>query len=84
MQEVDFGAPASINDDHTSHAGFNGNGLLDGHYDGQILRYDYSFGDFAVAISVEQDDNGTAMGNATQLASRSTSANCGQRCRCRR
>jgi hypothetical protein len=33
--------------------------LLDGHYDGQILRYDYSFGDFAVAISVEQDDNNT-------------------------
>jgi predicted porin len=33
---------------------------LDGHYDGQILRYDYSFGDFAVAVSVEQDDNTTA------------------------
>ena len=25
--------------------------------DGQILRYDYSFGDFAVAVSVEADDN---------------------------
>jgi len=57
MQEVDFNGAASINDDHTTHAGFNGNGGLDGIYDGQILRYDYSFGDFAVAISVEQDDN---------------------------
>jgi outer membrane protein OmpU len=37
---------------------------LDGHYDGQILRYDYSFGDFSVALSVEQDDNTTAMGDA--------------------
>jgi outer membrane protein OmpU len=67
MQEVDFGAPASINDDHTTHAGFNGNGLLDGHYDGQILRYDYSFGDFAVAISVEQDDNTTVQGIAFNI-----------------
>ena len=63
MQEVDFNGAASINDDHTVHAGFNGNGGLDGHFDGQILRYDYSFGDFAVAISVEQDDNQTATGN---------------------
>jgi predicted porin len=59
MQEVDFNGAASINDDHTTHAGFNGNGGLDGHYDGQILRYDYSFGDFSVAVSVEQDDNTT-------------------------
>jgi hypothetical protein len=64
MQEVDFNGAASINDNHTSHAGFNGNSGLDGHYDGQILRYDYSFGDFAVAVSVEQDDNGTALGRA--------------------
>jgi outer membrane protein OmpU len=64
MQEVDFNGAASINDDHTTHAGFNGNGGLDGHYDGQILRYDYSFGDFSVALSVEQDDNQTAMGDA--------------------
>jgi outer membrane protein OmpU len=64
MQEVDFNGAASINDDHTTHAGFNGNAALDGHYDGQILRYDYSFGDFSVALSVEQDDNTTAMGDA--------------------
>jgi outer membrane protein OmpU len=62
MQEVDFRGAASINDDHTAHLGFNGNSGLDGWYDGQILRYDYSFGDFAVAISVEQDDNSTALG----------------------
>jgi outer membrane protein OmpU len=64
MQEVDFNGAASINDDHTTHAGFNGNGGLDGHYDGQIVRYDYSFGDFSVAVSLEQDDNTTALGGA--------------------
>lgn len=62
MTEVNV-AGGSINDDETSHAGFSGNAWLDGHYDGQILRYDYSFGDFAVAVSVEQDDNATAYGN---------------------
>jgi outer membrane protein OmpU len=67
MQEVDFNGAASINDNHTSHAGFNGNSGLDGHYDGQILRYDYSFGDFAVAVSVEQDDNTTTHGVAFNI-----------------
>ena len=57
MTEVSFNGAASINDDHTAHAGFNGNGGLDGTYDVQILRYDYSFGDFAVAVSVEADDD---------------------------
>jgi outer membrane protein OmpU len=72
MQEVDFNGAASINDDHTTHAGFSGNAWLDGHFDGQILRYDYSFGDFAVAISVEQDDNQTALGNFFGAEHRST------------
>ena len=31
----------------------NGNAGLDGGLDGQVARYDYSFGDFAVAISAE-------------------------------
>ncbi|MCU4652446.1 porin [Roseibacterium sp. SDUM158016] len=63
MQEVDFNGAASINDNHTTHGGFNGNAGLDGLYDGQVLRYDYAFGNgFAVAISVEQDDD--ANGNA--------------------
>lgn len=48
----------SIADDHSSHAGANGNGGLDGTYDGQIARYDYSFGDFSVAASAELDDTG--------------------------
>lgn len=67
MQEVNFGSPGSIDDSETAHAGYNGNSGLDGHYDGQILRYDYSFGDFSVAVSVEQDDNSSAMGDATGL-----------------
>jgi outer membrane protein OmpU len=46
----------SIADDETSHSYYIGNGL-DGRYDGQILRYDYSFGDFGVAISTEMDDS---------------------------
>jgi outer membrane protein OmpU len=52
-----IGNPGSINDDETSHAAYIGS-YLDGFYDGQILRYNYSFGDFGVAVSVEQDDNG--------------------------
>jgi outer membrane protein OmpU len=48
--------PGSIADDETSHGGYVG-AYLDGKYDGQILRYDYSFGDFGVAVSVEQDDH---------------------------
>jgi outer membrane protein OmpU len=64
MQEVNIGSPGSINDDETAHAGYNGNSALDGHYDGQVLRYDYSFGDFSVAVSIEQDDDSSAVGNA--------------------
>ena len=47
----------SLNDDH-EHAGYNGNSRGDGMYDGQIARYNYSFGDFAFAASVELDDTG--------------------------
>jgi outer membrane protein OmpU len=49
---------ADINDSNTGHSGFNGNAGLDGTYDGQIARYDYSFGDFAFAVSAELDDSG--------------------------
>ncbi|MEM9342464.1 MAG: porin [Pseudomonadota bacterium] len=45
----------SINDDE-EHAAYNGNAGLDGSLDGQILRYDYSFGDFAFALSAELND----------------------------
>jgi outer membrane protein OmpU len=65
LQEVNIGSPGSIDDSETGHAGYNGNSGLDGHYDGQVLRYDYSFGDFGFGLSVEQDDNQTDMGDAT-------------------
>ena len=47
----------SLFDDHSTHAGaywFTG---LDGNYDNQIVRYEYSFGAFGVAISAEMDDD---------------------------
>ncbi|KMW58622.1 Porin [Candidatus Rhodobacter oscarellae] len=56
MTEVGIGG--TLNDDHTSHAGFNGNATFDGSYDGQVARYDYSFDDFAFAVSAEIDDAG--------------------------
>lgn len=55
---ADAGALSSMGDDHTTHiAYFNANGF-DGNHDGQIVRYEYSFGDFAAAISLEQAANG--------------------------
>ena len=55
LAEVGFNATA-INDDH-EHAGWNGNSGLDGTFDGQILRYDYTIGDYAIALSGEIDDD---------------------------
>jgi outer membrane protein OmpU len=56
------GMGTAITDDHTTHTGYSGNGGLDGWYDGQILRYEYSAGDFAAAASVEMDDfNGSGI-----------------------
>ncbi|WOI55536.1 porin [Palleronia sp. LCG004] len=54
MQEAIIGG--TIDDVH-EHAGYNGNSGLDGTYDGQVARYDYSFGDFSVAVSAEIDDD---------------------------
>ncbi len=48
----------SIADDHSTHAGAYWNTGLDGIYDNQVVRYEYSFGDFAGAISAEMDDTG--------------------------
>lgn len=56
LTEVYMGT--SLADDHSSHAGANGNSGLDGTYDGQVMRYEYSFGDFAAALSAEIDDAG--------------------------
>ncbi|BDW84079.1 porin [Roseicyclus marinus] len=55
MGEVNLAA-GSLDDSETAHAGFNGNSGLDGTYDGQVLRYDYSVAGFGVAVSVELDD----------------------------
>lgn len=53
------GNPGSIADDETSHAGYLGS-YLDGAYDGQILRWDYTSGAFGVAVSID-DDNGSPL-----------------------
>ncbi len=47
----------AIADDHTSQAGYYSFTGLDGSHDGQVMRYEYSFGDFAVAVSAELDDS---------------------------
>lgn len=55
----EVGGAGAIADNHTGHAGFNGNAGLDGgrgENDGQILRYDNSFGALSVALSYEQED----------------------------
>ncbi len=56
-----IGNPGSIADEETSHAGYNGS-FGDGAFDNQVLRYNYSFGDFGVAVSYEQGAVGTPFG----------------------
>ncbi len=46
--------------DNEENAGWNSNAGLDGFYDGQIARYEYAFGDFAIAASAEIDDLGNS------------------------
>lgn len=56
------GVGSSLQDDHTTHAGFNFNdGLDEIHSDteageGNVLRYEYDFGDFEFNVSAELDD----------------------------
>jgi outer membrane protein OmpU len=57
MQEVAL-AGASINDNETAHAGYNGNSGLDGTFDGQIARVSYSAAGFTAGLSAEIDDTG--------------------------
>lgn len=57
MQDNNFGMAGTLNDAEEHFGGFQGMNLLDGFYDGQIARYDYSFGDFAFAVSAELDDD---------------------------
>ena len=50
----DTGIGSSLGDAHTSHLGYIGNDYADSEGgDGQIARYDHSFGDFAVALSAD-------------------------------
>jgi outer membrane protein OmpU len=62
MGEVPSGS-GSIDDAETAHGAYGGNTGLDGRYDGQVLRYDYSVAGFGVAVSLEIDDTaGAAQG----------------------
>ena len=56
LQEIAIGG--SLGDVHTTHAGYHGNQLADAKNGGQIARWDYSFGDFGVAISTNISDTG--------------------------
>jgi outer membrane protein OmpU len=42
--------------DVAEHSGYSGNSGLDPLYGGQVARYDYSWGDFGVAVSANIDD----------------------------
>jgi outer membrane protein OmpU len=57
---TETGMGGSIADDHTEHAGYNGNSGLDGAGDGQVLRWNYSVNGFGIAVSQEQGSNGAA------------------------
>ena len=59
-------AGTSIADDHTSHPGYNGNSGLDGqddlaNNDGNILRYDYTFGGVTTSASAEINANDSSL-----------------------
>jgi len=64
---TETGMGTAMTDDHTSHAGYSGNSGHDGGYEGQVLRYDYSFGQAAVAVSLEMDDSGADGDNVIGL-----------------
>ena len=53
LQEIGIGS--SLGDAQTVHAGYNGNDFADG-YGGQIVRYQHSFGNYAVALSANLSD----------------------------
>jgi outer membrane protein OmpU len=63
MQEVAL-AGASIADDETTHAGYNGNSGMDGIHGGQIARVSYSASGLTVGVSaaVADCDEGTIVG----------------------
>jgi len=63
LTEVYMGT--SLADDHSTHAGAYWNTGLDGVYDGQVMRYEYSFDQFAVALSAELDDQSSFTGTTS-------------------
>ncbi len=63
MTEVAL-AGGTINDAETEHDGYSGNSGLDGLYDGQVVRYDHSIGDFSFAVSAMLDDTGATQDDA--------------------
>lgn len=54
---ADAGALTSMGDDHTTHVFYFAANGFDGSHDNQVVRYEYSFGDFGVALSYEQANN---------------------------
>jgi outer membrane protein OmpU len=69
-ETANLGNPGTIADDETGHAGYLSNGVFDSGaagnlgYNGQVLRYDYSIGDFGVAVSAQVDGDNTRDGDA--------------------
>lgn len=58
MREVSYaGGSIGDNEEHIAWGGYGNNGL-DGFYDGQIARFDYSFDTVTASISAEIDDGG--------------------------
>ena len=53
LSEISIGGTLQDNEEHL---GWNGHSGLDGTYDGQVARYDYSLGDFVIAASAEIND----------------------------
>ncbi|MGB3406491.1 MAG: porin [Jannaschia sp.] len=62
ITDASVGSAGSINDDETEHNGYLGGNPFDSFYDGQILRYDNTFGAFGVALSAQIDDGRDAAG----------------------
>ena len=56
----DAGSLTSMGDDHTTHVAYFAASGFDASQDNQVVRYEYSFGDFGVAVSFEQADNGSS------------------------
>ena len=57
MYEV--GGPGTIDDTETAYRGYTGNSGMDGIYDGQVVRFTYTFGGISAFLSTEVDDTST-------------------------